>query len=55
MPGRFDLAKNAFGDYYGQHVAIVKSRERGFWQSISKDPVKSALSKAKGVKLRILL
>jgi hypothetical protein len=42
MPGLFDLAKNAFGDYYLQHVGIVKSRERGFWQSISKDPVKSA-------------
>ena len=39
MPGLFDLAKNAFGDYDGQHVAIVKSRERGLWQSISKDPV----------------
>jgi hypothetical protein len=27
--------KAAFGDYYGQRIAIVKSREHGFWQSIS--------------------
>jgi hypothetical protein len=39
MPGLFDLPKNAFGDYDGQHMAIEKSRERGFWQSISKDPL----------------
>jgi hypothetical protein len=40
--GGSSIAKNAFGDDDGQHLAFEKSRERGFWQSISKDPVKSA-------------
>jgi hypothetical protein len=37
--GALRSREKCFGDYCGQHMVFVKSCERGFWQSISKDPV----------------